>query len=280
MKPIKSVYMFTDLEGVAGIDDWDPRHREDAAQARGVSDRYEMQQLLTAEVNAAAEGLFEAGVEEIMINDAHGAGRTILVQDLVPGVQIIRGRDRPGWMLGISPRFDALVQIGMHAMSGTPEACLAHTQSRGYVYRINGREFGEMEQAALLAGELGIPWIFTSGDAHACTEAVQWVPRMITAPVKTGLSLNSAIHLNPVDACALIMQRITDAIRLAGEIHPLSVQNPVVMEITYHKPWDADRIRPGAVLVDANTIRYTGDNFWSVFHHHFYGRPDYPLPVK
>ena len=27
---LKSVYMMTDMEGVAGIDDWDPRHREDA----------------------------------------------------------------------------------------------------------------------------------------------------------------------------------------------------------------------------------------------------------
>ena len=71
---VKSVYMMTDLEGVAGVDDWDPRHRDDATTAKGVYDRAEMQRLLTGEVNAAAEGLFAAGVEEIIINDAHGAG--------------------------------------------------------------------------------------------------------------------------------------------------------------------------------------------------------------
>jgi D-amino peptidase len=276
---IKSVYMFTDLEGVAGIDDWDPRNREDAAHARGVFERSEMQRLLTGEVNAAAEGLFEAGVEEVLINDAHGAGRTILVEELISGVQIVRGVGRPGWMLGISPSFDALVQVGMHAMAGTPNACLAHTQSLGYIYRINGHEFGEMEQAALLAGELGIPWIFTSGDSHACREALAWVPGMVVAPVKIGLAINCAIHLTPGDARDLIKEQIQLAVIRTAEILPLTIQGPIVMDIEREEPWDTAKLRPGAEQVDAHTIRYTGDSFWSVFHHHFYGKPDYPLPA-
>ena len=120
MGTVKSVYVFTDLEGAAGVDDWDPRRRDYGPQAKGVAERLEMQRLLTGEVNAAAEGLFSAGVEEILVNDAHGAGRTILVEELMPGVQIARGVDRPTWLLGVSSRFDALVQVGMHAMAGTP----------------------------------------------------------------------------------------------------------------------------------------------------------------
>jgi len=274
---VKSVYVFTDLEGVAGVDDWDPRNRDYAAQAKGVAERTEMQRLLTGEVNAAAEGLFAAGVDEVLVVDGHGAGRTILVEELVRGVRIGRGSARPSWLIGISPRYSALVQVGMHAMAGTPNACLAHTQSRGYVYRINGREFGEMEQAALLAGELGIPWVFTSGDAHACREAEAWVPGMVTAPVKTGLSINCAIHLAPVDARALIRERVQEAVIKAAEMAPLTLEGPCVMEIEREEPWP-DEIRPGAERVDAHTIRYTGERFWSVFHHHFYGRADMPLP--
>jgi len=277
MVSVQSAYVFTDLEGVAGVDDWDPRHSDYAIQAKGVYERSEMQRLLTGEVNAAAQGLFAAGVKEVLVNDAHGAGRTILVEELISGVRIVRGRDRPGWMLGISPRFDVLVQVGMHSMAGTPAGCLAHTQSRGYTYRINGREFGEMEQAALLAGELGIPWIFTSGDAHACREAEQWVPGMVTAPVKTGLSATSAIHFAPVDARNLIRDRVQEAVAQADTIAPLVLEGPVVMEIVREEPWPA-QIRPGAERADAFTLRYSGDRFWSVFHHHFYGKPDYPLP--
>jgi len=277
MVRIRSAYVFTDLEGVAGVDDWDPRNRDYGPQAKGVAERAEMQRLLTGEVNAAAEGLFAAGVEEILVVDGHGAGRTILVEELISGVQIGRGTERPNWLVGISPRYDALMQVGMHAMAGTPDACLAHTQSRGYTYRINGREFGEMEQAALLAGELGIPWVFASGDAHACREAEAWVPGMVTAPVKTGLSTTCAIHLTPADARVLIRERVQEAVARTGEIKPLALEGPFVMEIEREEPWPA-QIRPGAERVDAFTIRYMGERFWSVFHHHFYGKPDLPLP--
>jgi len=277
MGSIRSVYVFTDLEGVAGVDDWDPRHSDYGTQAKGVAERLEMQRLLTAEVNATVQGLVAAGVDEILVNDAHGAGRTILVENLLPGVQLARGTDRPCWLLGISPRFDAFVQVGMHAMAGTPNACLAHTQSRGYTYRINGKEFGEMEQAALLAGELGIPWIFTSGDAHACREAEQWVPGMVTAPVKMGLSTTCAIHLTPGDACDLIRKRIQEAVAKAGEITPLTLQAPFVMEIEREEPWPK-QTGPGVERVDALTLRDTGEHFWGIFHHHFYGEPDLPMP--
>jgi D-amino peptidase len=134
-----------------------------------------------------------------------------------------------------------------------------------------------MEQAALLAGELGIPWIFTSGDAHACREAEAWVPGMVTAPVKTGLATNCALHLAPVDARALIKARIQDAVAQAEGVEPLTLEGPFVMEIIREEPWPA-QIREGAERVDAFTLRYTGQSFWGVFHHHFYGKPEFPKP--
>ena len=69
MAGVKSVYMVTDLEGPAGVDNWDARHAEYAVEAKGVYERSEQQRLLTGEVNAAAEGLQAAGVEEILINE-------------------------------------------------------------------------------------------------------------------------------------------------------------------------------------------------------------------
>ena len=277
--PVKSVYMMTDLEGVAGVDDWDPRHYDYAAEAKGVYERSEVQRLLTGEVNAACKGLFAAGVEEILINDGHGAGRTILVEELIPGVKIARGKERPSWLVGISPRFDALVQVGMHAMGYTEHACLAHTMSRFVKYRVNGREVGEMEIAAYLAGELGIPWTFTCGDGYACREAEEWAPGIVTAAVKEGLSELSAIHLTPVDACTLIEEQIPHSVAAAGEIAPLIADSPVTLEIQREEPWPANT-REGAVRVDAFTVRFTGESFWSVFHHASYGKPDLPLPIE
>lgn len=273
----KSVYMMTDLEGVAGIDDWDPRHYEYASQAKGMYDRSEMQRLLTGEVNAAAEGLFQAGAEEVLINDAHGAGRTILPEELIPGVRIVRGKERPCWLPGLARRFGALVQVGMHAMGYTPNACLAHSMSKGIKYRVNGQEVGEMEMAAFLTGQIGIPWVFTAGDLHACRESEAWVPGIVTVPVKEGLSELSAIHMSPPDARKMIRERIQEALAETSRIEPIVPEGPVVMEVEREEPYPA-RIPEGAERIDPFTIRFEGDTFWQVFHHSYYGRPDFPLP--
>jgi D-amino peptidase len=273
----------TDLEGVAGIDNWDPLvpgpekgADEYKNQAHGVQERLEMQRLLTGEVNAACEGLFAAGVEDILVNDAHGAKRTIIVEELIPGVKIVRGDNRPCWLPGISPRFDALVQVGMHAMSDTPGACLAHTMSLTVrAYRLNGRPVGEMELAAYLAGELGIPWIFTSGDLHACKEAEGFVPGMVVAPVKEGLSTYCAIHLTPHDARKLIRERVKEAVARAQETQPLRLSYPVTLEIERRAP-GPETVGPGGERVDAFTVRWQGDNFWRLFHLAVYGKEVVP----
>ena len=235
---LRSVYMITDMEGVAGIDMWDPRHRDDAAMARGVYERAEIQRLLTGEVNAAAEGLFEAGIEEVCINDGHGAGRTILVEELISGVRIARGTGRPRLLPGLVASAQALVQVGMHAMARTPGACLAHTMSKDQtVYRINGREVGEMQIAAYQCGQFGLPWIFTSGDLHACRESEAWVPNIVTASVKEGLAEECAIHLAPVDARALIRAKIQESVNAVATIEPLVASSPVTLEIERPGAW-------------------------------------------
>lgn len=261
----------TDLEGVAGVDNWDPRHADYAREAKGVYERAEVQRLLTAEVNAAVLGLQDAGVEEILINDSHGSGRTILVEELVPGARLIRGAERPHEYVGLdrrvgtSGRFDALVQVGMHAMSDTAKACLCHTESDTFkAWRINGVAVGEMEMAAYLAGDLGIPWVFTSGDLHACREAGEWVPGMVSAPVKEGLSKFCAIHMAPVDARKLIRERIATAVARADEVAPLVATAPVTLEIERRQPGPID-LPTGWERVDAFTIRRTGSSLWEIY---------------
>lgn len=271
MGVIKAVYMHTDLEGVAGVDNWDPRHADYAREAKGVYERAEVQRLLTAEVNAAVLGLQDAGVEEILINDSHGSGRTILPEQLAAGARIIRGTDRPHEYVGMDlrvgdkGRFDALVQVGMHAMSDTPNACLCHTESDSYrAWRINGAAVGEMEMAAYLAGELGIPWVFTSGDLHACREAESWVPGMTSAAVKEGLSKFCAIHLAPVDACKLIRERVRLAMERVEAVRPLVPTSPVTMEIERRQPGPVD-LPPGWERKDAFTIRRSGATLWEIY---------------
>ena len=279
MKSVKSVYLMTDLEGVAGVDDWDPWRSDYVNEARGVLERSEMKRLLTGEVNAAAEGLFAAGVENILINDAHGGfSRTILPEELISGVRIARGTERPCWLVGFDSGFDAIVMVGMHPIGYTPRGCLAHTMARGEKYRVNGVEVGEMQIAAYLAGQLGVPWIFVSGDVHACRQAEASVPGIVQAPVKEGLSATSAIHMAPVDARNLLREQIQKAVANVDEIEPLRIDGPVTLE-RWREDADASEGGPGSERMDANTVRWKGEHFWQVFHHAFYGKPDLPLPL-
>ena len=165
----------------------------------------------------------------------------------------------------------------MHAMTGMPNGCLAHSMSRNVVYRVNGAEVGEMEMAAYLCGHLGIPWVFTSGDLHACTESQRWVNNIVTAPVKEGLGELCALHMAPVDARALIKTRVYEAMERVENIEPLIAESPVVMEVTH--PESSQSVREGCTRVDDFTVRCEGESFWQVFHHYVYGKPDFPVPA-
>lgn len=263
---MKKVYMMTDLEGVAGVDQWDPRHADYAVEAKGVHERFELQRLLTGEVVAAVNGLFDAGVEEVLVNDGHGAGRTILPEEMPAGVRLARGKDRPGWAMGLDDSFEAVVQVGMHAMSNTPMACLAHTMSSKVIdyYRVNEKDVGEMELFAFTAGELGIPWIYTSGDLHACREAESWVEGISTAAVKEGMGIECAIHLAPVEARALIRRTIAEAVKTSGSIQPLVCSSPVSLEVRQRHPTEKP-ISQGGEQVDELTVRFEGQTFTDVF---------------
>jgi D-amino peptidase len=58
------VFISSDIEGTAGIVDWQ--------QVRGPGAEYEIgRQLLLDEVNAAIDGAVAGGADEILVNDSH-----------------------------------------------------------------------------------------------------------------------------------------------------------------------------------------------------------------
>ena len=65
---MKNVFMVTDLEGVAGVVSFADQSYPDGRYYDAAK------KLATAEVNAAVDGCLEAGMEDILIWDGHGAG--------------------------------------------------------------------------------------------------------------------------------------------------------------------------------------------------------------
>ena len=218
------VYIMTDMEGVAGMlnfPNWC------LPPERGYPGRYYDlgRELLTREVNAAVEGLFQGGVDKIIVSDGHGPGG-INPMLLDPRAELLRGWPS-GWPLELDDTFDAVAWVGQHAKAGTRYAHLAHTQSLKYIDQsINGVSVGEFGQFALCASELGIPAIFGSGDAAFCKEAMALIPGIVTVAVKRGVQPQDgrdldtkaymahnrgAIHLHPTVARKKIREGAKEA---------------------------------------------------------------------
>ena len=224
-KPIRRVYIMTDLEGVAGV--------RDSEQWCGPDGRYydAGQRLLTLEVNAAIEGFLKGGATEIVVADGHGRG-AVNIELLDRRAQLERGWPSgwPGPSLAAGG-FDAVAWVGQHAKAGTPNAHLAHTQGWNYLdLSINGVSIGEFGQLALCASELGVRSIFASGDKAFAEEAQALVPGIETVWVKRGTTPGrgdeltaeqygrrntAAIHLQPEKVRALVRAGAERAIRRA-----------------------------------------------------------------
>ncbi|NQT52043.1 M55 family metallopeptidase [bacterium] len=262
------VYLMTDLEGVAGVYTWENRSDETLENHER---RCRQRRWLAREVNAAADGFFAAGASEVLVNDGHGAGYTIDLDEVDPRVEVISGRERPFWLPHIE-ECDVTGIVGAHAKAGTPDGCLCHTMSTGVRgFWFNGLCVGEMGCQALIAGHYGLPFVFCSGDHWACREIEALCPGCVTVAVKKGLGLFSARTLPPATACERIRAGAERA--LAAAVEPLTLEPPIRFRQEMHAPaYDAEKPPPHATVVDAHTIEIVADDVIDLFQK-LYGYP-------
>lgn len=246
--PKLKIYLMTDLEGVSGVEEFDDRTDKSPAK---LALTQEWRSLLTAEVNAAVEGAFAAGTTEILVDDAHG-GDAIDLRQLDPRVQIIRGRERPCWCVGLDETFDAMFSIGAHAMAGTRGGVLYHTWSAQIrEIRLCNQPIGEIGLEAFAAGAYGLPMIYVTGDIAACREARQLIPNITTVAVKKGLSRYSALSQPPEKACRMIREGAECAIANRANVKPFLPPPPYTWQLDRY-PDDADCMASNPANLPAN----------------------------
>lgn len=258
--------MLTDLEGVAGVVSFEPQAYPDGKY-------YEQaKKLLTAEVNAAVEGMMSQGVEEVIVLDGHGPG-AICFEDLHPKAQLVHGRPvAPNWTdHDAYGDIDFCVVIGQHAMAGVVDGNLNHTQnSRQIEYiKLNGTPIGELAQFAYRHGLKGRPVIFVSGDRAACREAIDLIPNVVTAEVKVGLGRNCAISVSKEESHKRIHDGIAQAVQAFKQNRPdaLTVEGPYVIEVKYFHTDRTDSAEAaGGERVDALTVQFKSDNLLDVLY--------------
>jgi D-amino peptidase len=247
------VFISADIEGVAGV--------ATTLQTLDSARQYqEGRELMTDEVSAAVAGAFDGGATDVVVCDSHAGMQNILPGRLDERAVLLRGAMRDSLQMeGLDASFHAVFITGTHGRAGTADAVLDHTWNSGTIYnlRINGRVMNEAELNALVAGRFNVPVVLLTGDEATMAQTREFLPGARTVAVKTGRGRGVAASMHPREACRRIREAAAEAVRARGQINPVAVTNPLVMEIDYNRTDMAQTaaLVPGVRRIAPRTVR-------------------------
>jgi D-amino peptidase len=223
------VFISSDIEGTAGIVDWQ--------QVRASGADYELgRRLLTDEVNAAIDGAVDAGATEIVVNDSHSTMQNIRPGALHGNASYLSGRHKPLYMMeGLDGTFDAVFMVAYHGAIGAERAILSHTYNPLAVWetRLNGVAVGESALNALVALHHLVPVVLITGDDATAEEAQPFLPGVEAVVVKRSITRFAAESLHPDRACQLIRDGAARALPRATVVSPPAIELPGTLEVTF-----------------------------------------------
>ncbi|NLA83513.1 MAG: aminopeptidase [Clostridiales bacterium] len=247
-----NIMIMTDLERISGVD------RIEMVSEKGTpGHRFALERLML-DVNAAIEGAFEGGAESVYVVDGHGGGNNFIKEMLDQRAVQLIGME---WQEKImSGSIDAYMEVGAHAMAGTINGFLDHTQSSKswYNYIVNGRKCGEIAQGAIFAGAYDVPFVMVSGDEAACVEARAFLGDIECAVVKYGIGRNKARLIDPDEALEKIKTAARDSLKLAGKIKPYKPLLPLEIILELYRSDMCDELMERCKdieRIDAHTVR-------------------------
>ena len=227
----KKIYINTDLEGISGVYKFDQTREKDTPL------NIQACEYFMDDLKAVIEGLQAAGVEEIVVLDGHGS-QCIIPHMMVPGARYVTGKPRPGAgnLSVLDSTFSGMILLGFHAMMGTPDGVLHHTQSSKTEnrYWYNGLESGEIAQNAAIAGYFGVPVIMVTGDEAVCREANKFFGRnVVTVSVKKGLSREAAILYPFAETRKALAEGAKKAVAAIPSCKPYILDTPIQVKEEY-----------------------------------------------
>jgi D-amino peptidase len=260
------IWMSFDMEGVAGIVDWE--------QCRpGGGARYSVGcGLMLDEVNAAIEGAIAGGATEVVLNDSHGGMANLDPRLIAGGASYLAGRHKPLYMMeGLDESADAVFLVGYHgSISGRPST-LSHTYNPEVFAgaRVNGVDVGESGINALVAEHFGVPIAFVSGDSVTWAETEAFAPGAVSVVTKESITRFSALNLHPAESCRRIRAGAEEAVRrvAAGRVGTPGITRPARLELDV-QTGDMAEVATwarGTERVGERTVRIEGEDLLDVF---------------
>ncbi len=251
------LFVAIDLEGICGVVTEADTARE--GEAAVLARRH-----MRADLDTVLHGCFAAGADEVVVCDAHDDGRNLDPSGLPPWVTLISGSSAPWSMLeGIDGDCEGALFVGYHARAGTFAAVLEHTwSSRIFRVSVGQLEVGEFGIGALLAGSLGVPAVYLSGDDKVAAEAAELVPGLVTTVVKRGITRTSAALCGVDEARERIGSDVKTALRASPRPATLAwTGDPLQVTFTRVEYCDKATEGDGARRLDGRTLEIAGESF-------------------
>ncbi|HOB85055.1 MAG TPA: M55 family metallopeptidase [Bacteroidales bacterium] len=219
------IYINTDLEGISGVFKFSQTREKDTPL------NIQACEYFMGDLAAVIKGLRDGGADEIVVLDGHGT-QAVLPHLMVPGATYITGTPRygAGNLTDLDSTFSGQVLLGFHAMMGTPDGVLCHTQSSRSEnrYWYNGVESGEIAQSSAVGGYFGVPTIMVTGDVATCREARKFLgENIVTVPTKRGISREAA-ELYPFEETRkALYEGAKKAVSIIKSCKPYTLKTPV-----------------------------------------------------
>jgi D-amino peptidase len=224
------IFIETDLEGVSGV------YKFSQTREKGTPENIQACEYFMGDLAAVIRGLRDGGATEILVIDGHG-NQAMIPHLMVPGAKYVTGQPRPDdnrWSLDKS--YSGIVLFGFHAMNGTPDGVLCHTQSSASEnrYWYNGVESGEIAQSASVAGYYGVPPILVTGDEATCREAKKFLgDGVITVATKQGLAREAAVLYPFEETRKALYEGAKKAIAAIPKCKPYIMTTPIKVKEEY-----------------------------------------------
>ncbi|MFZ3493571.1 M55 family metallopeptidase [Streptomyces sp. 5.8] len=203
--------------------------------------------MFTSDVNAAVLGFYDAGADQVLVNEAHWTMRNLLLERLDARVEMLTGRHKSLSMVeGVQHGdVDGIAFVGYHTGAGA-EGVLAHTYLANSITGVwvNGTRASEGLLNAHVVAEYGVPVVLVTGDDLTCVDAAGYAPDAVTVAVKDHVSRYAAVCRTPARTAADIRAAAKEAAALAVRYEPVR-GGPFAVELEF----DAEHLAMAATVV-------------------------------
>lgn len=253
------ILISADMEGATGVT-WP------ADCLPGTPEWQRCRPMFTSDVNAAIAGFYDAGADEVLVNEAHMTMRNLLLEQLDDRAQLLTGRHKDLSMVeGVQHGdIDGLAFVGYHTGAGD-EGVLAHTYLGNSLTSVwvDGVRASEGLFNSLVAAEYGTPVVLVTGDDRTCQDAQRYAPAARGVAVKDYVSRYAAICRTPARTAADIRAGAAEAAAQAVRHEPAPPQRRTVeIEFDAEQLTGAATVVPGVERTGERRVAYTAPNMY------------------